>query len=72
MRSSVDETFLEMGGDSLTAAVIAADVHDQFGAQLGLDEFGEALTVKKMASLIDATSRPIADVRPGWRGSTTP
>ena len=62
---SVDETFLEMGGDSLTAAVIAADVHDQFGVELGLDEFGEALTVKKMASLIDTSSKPIADAGRG-------
>ena len=51
-----DETFLEMGGDSLTAAVIAADVHDQFGVDLGLDQFGEELTVERMASLIDAAS----------------
>jgi acyl-CoA synthetase (AMP-forming)/AMP-acid ligase II/acyl carrier protein len=58
----VDETFLELGGDSLSAAVIAADVHDQFGVELGLDEFGEALTVQKMANLIGPARKPLAGV----------
>jgi acyl-coenzyme A synthetase/AMP-(fatty) acid ligase/acyl carrier protein len=58
----VDETFLEMGGDSLTAAVLAADVHDRFGVDLGLDQFSDALTVERMASLIDAAASSIDEI----------
>ncbi len=61
----VDETFLELGGDSLTAAVIASDVHDRFGVELGLGEFGEDLTVESMAGLIDSATKATANGRVG-------
>ena len=42
-RIDPDESFMQLGGDSLRAAVIAADVHERFGVDFGLDAFDEEL-----------------------------
>jgi amino acid adenylation domain-containing protein len=48
------EDFFDLGGDSLTAAVIAAGVHAAFGVDLSLGAFTEARSVARMAELVDA------------------
>ena len=55
-RVDADERFLDLGGDSLTAAVIAADVHEQFGVEFDLGSFDDELTLARMAALIDERS----------------
>lgn len=55
-RVDADERFLELGGDSLTAAVIAADVHEQFGVEFDLGSFDDELTLARMAAQIDERS----------------
>ncbi len=58
--------FLELGGDSLTAAVIAAAVHDRLGVELRLDEFARNPTVTALAERIDRTRRAVkAEDEPG-------
>jgi amino acid adenylation domain-containing protein len=47
------EAFLELGGDSLTAAVIAARVHERFGVQLDLRVFASDITVSGLAALVE-------------------
>jgi amino acid adenylation domain-containing protein len=47
-----DDDFFDLGGDSLTAAVVAAEVYDAFGVELELGAFAESPTVAKMAQLI--------------------
>lgn len=49
-----DEEFLELGGDSLIAAVIAAAVHELFGVELSLREFTSDPTAATLAASIDA------------------
>jgi acyl carrier protein len=48
-----EEDFFELGGDSLTAAVIAAGVHHAFGVELELSSFTNAPNVATMAPLLD-------------------
>jgi amino acid adenylation domain-containing protein len=45
--------FLGLGGDSLTAAVIAAGVHELFGVELDLRVFASDLTVSSLAALVE-------------------
>ena len=52
-RAGAGEPFLQLGGDSLTAAVIAADVHEQFGVEFDLGAFDEGLTIARMGAVID-------------------
>ena len=47
------ETFLELGGDSLLAAQIAAGVHDVFGVDLDLRVFAADPTIATLATLVD-------------------
>jgi amino acid adenylation domain-containing protein len=47
------EPFLELGGDSLTAAVIAARVYELFGVELDLRVFASDITVSALAALVD-------------------
>jgi amino acid adenylation domain-containing protein len=49
----VEDGFLQAGGDSLTAAVIAAGVHQLFGVELSLREFASDPAVATLAPLID-------------------
>ncbi len=55
-RVDVDESFLGLGGDSLTAAVIAAEVYEQFGVEFDLGAFDDSLTTARMSALIEAHS----------------
>ena len=48
-----DDDFFALGGDSLTAAVVAAGVHASFGVALELGAFAESPTVAAMAELVD-------------------
>ena len=48
-----DDDFFAREGDSLTAAEIAAAVHERFGVEIELDAFAESPTVAAMAELID-------------------
>jgi non-ribosomal peptide synthetase component F/acyl carrier protein len=47
------EDFFALEGDSLTAAEIAAAVHQRFGVEIELDAFAESPTVAAMAELIE-------------------
>jgi amino acid adenylation domain-containing protein len=48
-----EHDFFELGGDSLTAAVIAAEVNAAFGVELELAAFVESPTLREMAELVD-------------------
>lgn len=48
-----DQDFFDLEGDSLTAAEIAAAVHERFGVELELDAFAAYPTVPAMAELIE-------------------
>ncbi len=48
------DDFFELGGDSLTAAIIAARVHAGFGVELNLGIFLEHQTLGDLAAAIDA------------------
>jgi amino acid adenylation domain-containing protein len=66
-----DEDFFELGGDSLTAAVVAAEVHATFGVELELGTFNETPTIAAMADLVDRR-RARAEVDQGPRLSPAP
>ena len=60
-----DDDFFELGGDSLTAAVIAAELHGDLGFEVELGTFAEAPTVASMAQLVDRMQAdPREDDRP--------
>ena len=50
----LDKPFLAAGGDSLSATVVAAGIHDVFGVELGLDIFASDPTVAELARLVDS------------------
>lgn len=52
-RVDAEESFLELGGDSLTAAVIASDVYERFGVRFDLGAFDDRLTIARMATLVE-------------------
>ncbi len=52
----LDDPFLELGGDSLTAALIAARVREAFGVTLGLSTFASEITIASLAQLIGSGS----------------
>jgi amino acid adenylation domain-containing protein len=62
-------SFLELGGDSLTAAVIAARVYEEFGVEFDLGAFDGELTIASMASLIEDRAVPSRD---GGEGTPPP
>jgi amino acid adenylation domain-containing protein len=66
-----DENFFALGGDSLTAVVIAAGVHATFGVEIELRAFAERPTVAGMARLIDdlREGAPLDDRPPITRAS---
>ncbi len=47
------ESFFELGGDSLTAAVVAAGIHSRLGVEIELAAFADSPTVAAMAELVD-------------------
>ncbi|MBL8836342.1 MAG: AMP-binding protein [Alphaproteobacteria bacterium] len=47
------DDFFALGGDSLTAAVVAANVHQAFGVQLNLAAFVDHATLAELARVID-------------------
>ncbi len=50
---SAEDNFFALEGDSLTAAEVAAEVHDRFGVEIELAAFAEHPTVAAMAELVD-------------------
>jgi acyl carrier protein len=48
------DSFLEMGGDSLTAIELALRIQDAFGVEVPLHQFFTAPTVAKMAAILEA------------------
>jgi amino acid adenylation domain-containing protein len=52
-----EDGFLDLGGDSLTAAVVAAEIYYAFGVELELGAFAEGPTVGEMAQLVDRMRR---------------
>jgi non-ribosomal peptide synthetase component F/acyl carrier protein len=58
---SVDERFLDLGGDSLDAATIAAGVDELFGVDLELRAFAENPTVTDLAALVDSSRAGTSD-----------
>ena len=51
-----DDAFFDLGGDSLTAAEIAAAVHELFGVELELGVFDAQLTLGRLVGLIEERS----------------
>jgi acyl carrier protein len=49
-----DANFFLLGGDSLTAVMVAAEVRDQLGAEIGLADLLEAPTVGEFAERVRA------------------
>jgi amino acid adenylation domain-containing protein len=47
------DSFFELGGDSLIAAVVAARVHDRTGVELNLGAFADHPTLAELADVID-------------------
>lgn len=74
----LDLPFADLGGDSLSAAEIAASVRELFGVDLGLDVFDPELTVARMAALIDqgqfalAAGDGVERIRPIEHGGVAP
>ncbi len=69
----VEDRFLDLGGDSLTAAIIAAGVHATTGVELELRTFAGDLTVAGLAELIDQQhGAGHADWRPPLRRRAPP
>jgi amino acid adenylation domain-containing protein len=68
-----DESFFALGGDSLTAVVIAAAVHATFGVEIELRAFTEHPTVAAMARVIDGLREggPAGDRPPITRAPRT-
>lgn len=57
-----EDDFFELGGDSLTGAVIAAQVHHAFGISLDLQAFHTTPSIAAMAArLVSITGEPQAD-----------
>jgi amino acid adenylation domain-containing protein len=60
-----EDDFFELGGDSLIAAAIAAEVHAAFGVELELAAFVESPSLREMAELVDRLRADEAvDARP--------
>lgn len=61
-----EDDFFELGGDSLTGAVIAAQVHHAFGISLDLQAFHANPSIAAMAArLVASTGEAQADADPG-------
>jgi non-ribosomal peptide synthetase component F len=55
--TDLSASFFEAGGDSLTAAVMGAAIHDVFGVEVGLDFFSFDPTVVDLAARVIELSR---------------
>lgn len=70
------ESFLALGGDSLTAAVIAAGVREIFAVELDLAVFSSDPTVADLAEIIDGTrihsERSLPPLSPAHRAESYP
>ncbi|HKX09152.1 MAG TPA: phosphopantetheine-binding protein [Stellaceae bacterium] len=53
-RIGVEDRFLDLGGDSLMAAVIFSEIEAKLGAQLPMAVVDQAPTIADLASRIDA------------------
>lgn len=62
------DDFFDLGGDSLTAAVIAARIDATFGVELRLSAFLEHPTLAALAARVDAGRREGVGSRPSLRG----
>jgi amino acid adenylation domain-containing protein len=51
------DDFFDLGGDSLTAAVVAARLHDALGVEIDLATFDDHPTLAAMADVVDAMRR---------------
>jgi amino acid adenylation domain-containing protein len=56
-RVGLDENFFDLGGDSLTAAEIGAEVHRAFGIELDMRSFTRHPTITQMAKLLGGRRR---------------
>jgi acyl-CoA synthetase (AMP-forming)/AMP-acid ligase II/acyl carrier protein len=52
-----DDSFLEIGGDSLTATMLVVQLEEEFSVKLPLAAFFDAATIKNQAALIDQLLR---------------
>lgn len=52
-----DTDFFELGGDSLTAAVVAVHVHAAFGVDLNLGQFADHPTLSALGAVIDESGQ---------------
>ena len=68
-RVGVEESFAELGGDSLRAAGILARLRDELGVVLDFDELLSASTVAETARLLDAGGELARDL--GWQAPPT-
>jgi acyl-coenzyme A synthetase/AMP-(fatty) acid ligase/acyl carrier protein len=58
-RVGTDETFLDLGGDSLQAAMIVAKVAARFALQVPMSVLLDSGTVAAMATVVEATRREV-------------
>jgi pyochelin synthetase len=57
-RVGVKDDFFEMGGDSLVASRVVADLRNRFGVSVQLRTLFEMTTIESLATLINATTTP--------------
>jgi amino acid adenylation domain-containing protein len=55
-----EDFFMDLGGDSLAAAVAAAGIHASFGVEVDLRGFADNSTVASMAELVDRLQSSLA------------
>jgi amino acid adenylation domain-containing protein len=71
-----DDDFFNLGGDSLSGAIVAAQIHAVLGVELTLGEIGDHPTVSALAALIDDCRRTRSSVPPPMvpvpRGASMP
>jgi len=53
-RVGVEDRYLDLGGDSFTAAIIFSQIEEKLGAQLPMATLDSAPTIADLASRIDA------------------
>src|SRR5439155_1029502 len=63
----VNDTFFDLGGNSLQATQLVSRIRDTFGAQVGLRDFYTAPTVADLARLLKETGGRQADGEQGGR-----
>jgi amino acid adenylation domain-containing protein len=53
----IDDDFFELGGDSLKAITISADIHREFRVKIALPELFEHSTIRALSEYIDAAEK---------------